>query len=282
MMNFITKNPSRLMPFVGGAILSNFLPTSSDEKIPQFKYASELCVRCKMIFFPSRLSLTKCERRMTRGRNFIADAAERSLPSVVQIQVETESNESGSGSGFLLERSMISGEKDHSGLVVVTNAHVVLTPEEFHSDEKEIQNRTIKIKSFTGVVIDAKVVSFDRAIDLALLEIEENAYLKGADISLASVRHGEFIVALGSPLSFENSVTAGIVSNPKREWDDVCYIQSDASIHVGNSGGPIVDVNGKVVGITSMKVADGVSFAIPIKDAISVLRRIMKQNQIEQ
>lgn len=278
-MNSIMKHPHRMVPLIGGMILSN---RDTNQATPQLESNYKFGVENEKSIFPVfNLSLARCERKMTKGRNFIADAAERSLPSVVQIEVETEANEIGSGSGFLLEKSTVSGVEDHSGLVVVTNAHVVLTPKEFHSEKNTIQDRTVKIRSFTGVVIDAKVVSFDKRLDLAILEIEENTYLKGADVSLANVRHGEFVVALGSPLSFENSVTAGIVSNPKREWDDVYYIQSDASTHVGNSGGPIVDVDGKVIGITSLKIADGVSFAIPIKDAICTLRKLMQQAQIK-
>jgi S1-C subfamily serine protease len=196
---------------------------------------------------------------------------------VVRIEVETEANEMGSGSGFVLAKNKIAGA-DQLGLVIVTNAHVVLTPDEFNdADASSLQNRCVKIESYQGDIVNARLVSFDTKTDLAILEIidESNSLLQGAAISLGELRHGEFIVALGSPLSLENSVTAGIVSNPHRRWGDMRYIQTDACIHVGNSGGPMVNLDGEVIGINSLKIAEGISYAIPIKDAIDVIRKMM-------
>jgi S1-C subfamily serine protease len=206
-------------------------------------------------------------------RNFIADAVEWSLPSVVRIEVETDTLESGSGSGFFIERKKITGTEE-SGIVVVTNAHVVLTPEEFESS-KTNQNRTILIRLSTGSTLKAQLLLYDTDSDLAILEVDEGNNLKGADISLEEIRHGEVIIALGSPLSLENSVTAGIVSNPRRDWQGMQYIQTDAAIHVGNSGGPMVNLFGQVIGINSLKIAEGISYAIPIRDAMQVLNRLL-------
>mmetsp|Transcript_33131 Transcript_33131/g.36692 ORF Transcript_33131/g.36692 Transcript_33131/m.36692 type:complete len:293 (+) Transcript_33131:73-951(+) len=280
-MNSIIKHASsRMIPLAAGMMIMN-TSTSIEQELSDRRISSQ-----NFSFFNTKPSITACDERPATvtttapGRNFLADAAERSLPSVVRIEVETEStNEVGSGSGVLLEKSTVSGDRDHSGVVVVTNAHVILTPDEFEDGGGDnIQNRRVKIESFQGDIVDAKVASFDIGRDLAILEIDEREefFLKGAEVSMGNIRHGEFVVALGSPLRFENSVTAGIVSNPKRKWDDMHYIQSDVSVHTGNSGGPIVNMDGQVIGITSLKVADGISFAIPIKDAISVLRKLMK------
>lgn len=230
--------------------------------------------------------IAHCERvsPVTLGRNFIADAAARSLPSVVRVEVETESREQGSGSGFVVEKSIITGDRQ-PGRVIVTNAHVVLTPEEFdlhaysHPDSNErFQSRSVRIESFKGDVVEARLVSFDIRTDLAILEFDDNADLPSVDLCVKSIRHGEFVVALGSPLSLENSVTAGIVSNPRRRWEDMSYIQTDAAINIGNSGGPMVNLDGEVIGINSLKIAEGISYAIPITDAITVLKNLMTEN----
>jgi S1-C subfamily serine protease len=149
-----------------------------------------------------------------------------------------------------------------------------LTPEEFESS-KTNQNRTILIRLSTGSTLKAQLLLYDTDSDLAILEVDEGNNLKGADISLEEIRHGEFIIALGSPLSLEKSVTAGIVSNPRRDWQGMQYIQTDAAIHVGNSGGPMVNLFGQVIGINSLKIAEGISYAIPIRDAMQVLNRLL-------
>lgn len=280
------RHSCRLLPVMATMMFSGISLNSSPQSEPALN--KESTARSSQSRWPTPsislmqpASTVQCERpsaaAIAPGRNFIADAAERSLPSVVRIEVETEANEMGSGSGFVLEKNKIAGA-DQLGLVIVTNAHVVLTPDEFNdADTASLQNRCVKIESYQGDIVNARLVSFDTKTDLAILEIIDEScnLLQGAAISLGELRHGEFIVALGSPLSLENSVTAGIVSNPHRRWDDMRYIQTDACIHVGNSGGPMVNLDGEVIGINSLKIAEGISYAIPIKDAIHVLRRMM-------
>uniref|UniRef100_A0A7R9WP60 Serine protease n=1 Tax=Craspedostauros australis TaxID=1486917 RepID=A0A7R9WP60_9STRA len=90
------------------------------------------------------------------------------------------------------------------------------------------------------------------------------------------VRHGEFVLAVGAPLSLESSVTVGIVSNPDRNVGVHRYIQTDAAVHIGNSGGPLANIHGQIIGINSIKVAEGITYAIPIHEAIETIRKSMR------
>src|SRR6185503_10579502 len=105
-----------------------------------------------------------------------------------------------------------------------------------------------------GKVVEARVVGLDPETDLAVLKIEMTNLpaLELADSD--TLRQGELVLAFGSPLGLENSVSRGIVSSVARQLrpeDPVVYVQTDAPINPGNSGGPLVDVQGRVIGINT-------------------------------
>jgi Trypsin-like serine proteases, typically periplasmic, contain C-terminal PDZ domain len=149
----------------------------------------------------------------------------------------------------------------------------------------------VKAVLASGEVREAKIVGKDQITDLAVLEID------GAGIETVAVigdsrklRDGEIVIAIGNPLGLSDSLTMGIVSKSKRiipvslsqngvyDWEQE-VIQISAQINQGNSGGALVNLNGEVVGINSMKVADygveGVGFAIPIHNAMPVVEQLL-------
>ncbi|XP_070771806.1 serine protease HTRA1A-like isoform X3 [Enoplosus armatus] len=187
--------------------------------------------------------------------NFIADVVERIAPSVVHIELYRKMTYSkrevavASGSGFVVSED---GQ-------IVTNAHVVAN------------KHRVKVELKSGGTYDAKIKDVDEKSDIALIKIEAPSKLPVLLLGRSSdLRPGEFVVAIGSPFSLQNTVTTGIVSTTQRGGrelglrnSDMDYIQTDAIINYGNSGGPLVNLDGEVIGINTLKVTAGISFAIP-------------------
>ncbi|KAM9051898.1 serine protease HTRA1 isoform 1-T1 [Megaptera novaeangliae] len=187
--------------------------------------------------------------------NFIADVVEKIAPAVVHIELFRKLPFSkrevpvASGSGFIVSED---------GLIV-TNAHVVTN------------KHRVKVELKNGATHEAKIKDVDEKADIALIKIDHEGKLPVLLLGRSSeLRPGEFVVAIGSPFSLQNTVTTGIVSTTQRGGkelglrnSDMDYIQTDAIINYGNSGGPLVNLDGEVIGINTLKVTAGISFAIP-------------------
>ncbi|ODN06172.1 Serine protease HTRA2, mitochondrial [Orchesella cincta] len=200
--------------------------------------------------------------------NFIADVVEAVQDSVVCIEVKDHSTVnwfgipqgSSNGSGFIV--------KDDG--VILTNAHVVAAHKQ----------SSIMVKLYDGRCFAGYVEEVDYESDLATVRINARG-LPTLKLGRSSdTRIGEFVVAMGSPLNLSNTVTSGIVSSTRGASEigihanDINYIQTDAAITFGNSGGPLINLDGEAIGINSMKVMPGISFAIPIDHAKKFLQRI--------
>lgn len=172
----------------------------------------------------------------------------------------------GMGSGFIVSED---------GLIL-TNAHVVDGADE------------VTVKLTDKREFKAKVVGLDKVTDVAVLRIKANKLpvVRLGDPSRARV--GEWVLAIGSPFGFENSVTAGIVSAKSRSLASdsyVPFIQTDVAVNPGNSGGPLLNMDGEAIGINSQIYSrsggyQGVSFAIPIDVAINVQEQLVQHGKV--
>ena len=174
----------------------------------------------------------------------------------------------GQASGFVLRDDGI----------ILTNAHVV-------DGADEVMVKFIDKREFK-----AKVLGVDKASDVAVLKIDAHDLPTLKIGSAANARVGEWVLAIGSPFGFENSATAGIISAKSRSLPDdsyVPFIQTDVAVNPGNSGGPLFNMAGEVIGINSQIYSrsggyQGISFAIPIEVAMKVEEQIVKHGKVER
>ncbi|MCF2148326.1 trypsin-like peptidase domain-containing protein [Desmonostoc muscorum LEGE 12446] len=193
-------------------------------------------------------------------RRFFGDGFPQQIPSEQQLR--------GLGSGFII---------DKSGLVL-TNAHVV----------DKADKVTVRLKD--GRTFEGKVQGIDEVTDLAVVKINAGNDLPVAPLgSSSNVQVGDWAIAVGNPLGFDNTVTLGIVSTLKRSSAQVGisdkrldFIQTDAAINPGNSGGPLLNGRGEVIGINTAIRPDamGIGFAIPIDKAKAIASVLQREGKV--
>lgn len=175
-------------------------------------------------------------------------------PSVVTLK-----GSNGHGSGFVISKEGY----------ILTNYHVIEN------------NNNIKILFQMGFELPAEVLSYSEEFDLALLKVMGSGF-KPLNVEMKPCELGDEVIAIGTPSSTDlsNSVTKGIVSGKRTLENGIEYIQTDVSVSPGNSGGPLINENGHVVGIVSQKLigvgTEGIAFAIPIESALKKLNISLK------
>ena len=201
--------------------------------------------------------------------NAVMAAVERAGPAVVHVGIAKQSRPGGMGSGLIIS----------SDGLVVTNSHVVAGATE------------IAVTTAEGHRVRARVLGDDPHTDIAILRADESLEPPPLEFfDSRKLRRGQLAVALGNPLGFEQTVTTGIVSalgrtlraETGRMIDDV--VQTDAALNPGNSGGPLVDGKGRVIGINTAVIrgAQGICFSVAANTAMDVLTQVLRYGKVRR
>ena len=231
-------------------------------------------------FCPSLFTseLTRIEKNVTITDTGLAEAVDKVYNSVVVVSVYNNNTKYGSGTGFVYS-------EDDDKAYILTNNHVV------EKSDKVMVNFT------DGKNIEAELVGTNAQADIAVLSVDSSDVISVAEIgSSEDVRVGDTTFAVGAPLNsvYSWTVTRGIISGKDRMLQVsstsgnyiMKVIQTDAAINNGNSGGPLCNANGEIIGINSMKLVDesveGMGFAIPIEQAVKYADLIRSGETEEQ
>ena len=226
-------------------------------------------------------------------------AANKILPSIVGIKIEysvnnpmlsmfgqsSTSTATASGSGIIISEDGY----------ILTNNHVISASSSNSSSNSYYQISEASKLTVTlfndSTEYEAKVVGKDEQTDLAVIKIEKNGLSKAEFADSDSIKVGEFAMAVGNPIGMQSSVTCGIISAVNREVTDsdgkkYTLIQTDAAINSGNSGGALVNSEGKVIGVNTLKLSgtgiEGMGFAIPINSTTDVTSQLIQYSKVKR
>lgn len=214
--------------------------------------------------------------------------AQKVLPSIVGIKIKYSVNSvfgaseaEATGSGIIIREDGY----------IVTNNHVVSTESNssYYAIE-EASKMTVNLYNDT-TEYEATIIGTDEYTDLAVIKIDASGLTPATLGNSDNVKVGEFAMAIGCPLGLESTVTSGIISAINRTVDDGVgteynCIQTDAAINSGNSGGALVNSNGEVIGINTLKLAgtgvEGMGFAIPINTTTDVIDQLIQYQTVKR
>lgn len=232
-------------------------------------------------FFPNTpvTNINKTEKEVTVNEKGISDAVEKIYDSVVVVQTYKNKQQVSSGTGFVYKN-------ENNKAYILTNNHVVDGGDEIYvvfTDKKQVLT---------------KVIGTDKFADIAVLQVDSSNIISVAELGASEkTKIGDTVFAVGAPLdnAYSWTVTRGILSGKDRmvevslsnkgssDWI-MKVMQTDAAINSGNSGGPLANSNGEVIGITSLKLVssgvEGMGFAIPIEDALDMANQIISGKNI--
>lgn len=216
-------------------------------------------------------------------------SASKVLPSIVGIKVEyTVTSNFGMGMSQL-------AQAEGSGIIINKDGYILTNNHIINSSDSSIYYEVSKAtKVYVYLYNDetpyeAKIIGTDEETDLAVIKIEKSDLIPAELGDSNSVKIGEFAMAIGNPLGMESSVTSGIISAVNRNVtseDGTTYnlIQTDAAINSGNSGGALINSEGKVIGINTLKLSgsgiEGMGFAIPINDTIDIYKQLIEKGKV--
>ena len=216
-------------------------------------------------------------------------AASKVLPSIVGIKVDYTIT-----SNFMQGMSQAS-QAEGSGIIISKDGYILTNNHIINSADSSIYyevSEATKVSVYLyndETAYEATIIGTDEQTDLAIIKIEKDN-LTAAELGDSnSVKIGEFAMAIGNPLGMESSVTSGIISAVNRSVtseDGTTYnlIQTDAAINSGNSGGALVNAEGKVIGINTLKLSgsgiEGMGFAIPINETIEIYKDLIEHGKV--
>ena len=221
-------------------------------------------------------------------------AANKILPSIVGIQIEYNvtsmfsifggsqtSTATATGSGIIISDDGY----------ILTNNHVVSSSEaEAYYQVSEATKVTVTLFNDT-TEYEATIVGTDEETDLAVIKIDATGLTPAEFADSDSIKVGEFAMAVGSPLGLQSTITCGVVSAVNREVTDTdgktyTLIQTDAAINSGNSGGALVNSEGKVIGVNTLKLTgddvEGMGFAIPINSTTDITSQLIQYSKVRR
>lgn len=222
-------------------------------------------------------------------------AANKVLPSIVGIKVEYNVNSLISMFGRQTQSSTATATG--SGIIIsddgyiLTNNHIVATSSsESYYEVSDATKVTVTLFN-DETEYEAKIIGKDEQTDLAVIKIEKTGLSKAEFADSDSIKVGEFAMAVGNPLGMQSSITCGVVSAVNREVTDsdgktFKLIQTDAAINSGNSGGALVNSEGKVIGINTLKLSgtgiEGMGFAIPINSTTDITSQLIQYSKVKR
>ncbi|MEN3332839.1 MAG: hypothetical protein V7641_2204 [Blastocatellia bacterium] len=221
-----------------------------------------------------------------QGKMLVLDVtgiAERVNDVVVNVRSMAEGGEN-IGSGFIIDPKGLIATNFH--LINAAEGRRTLTPRSQDTTQTKLVNN-VTVTLHDGRQFPASIKGYDEATDIAVLEIQSTGQpLPVADLGDSdSLRVGEWVIAIGNPLGLDHTVTLGIVSAKGRtgfggQFDD--FLQTDAAINPGNSGGPLVNAQGRVVGINTLVLerTQGLSFSIPINTLKAILPQLIERGRV--
>ena len=221
-------------------------------------------------------------------------AANKILPSIVGIQIEYNVTSMFSMFG---NSQTSTATATGSGIIISEDGYILTNNHVVSSSEAESYYQVSEATKITVTLFDddtpyeATIVGTDEETDLAVIKIDKTGLTKAEFADSDSIKVGEFAMAVGSPLGLQSSVTCGIVSAVNREVTDTdgktyTLIQTDAAINAGNSGGALVNSEGKVIGVNTLKLTgtdvEGMGFAIPINSTTDISSQLIEYSKVRR
>ena len=264
-------------------------------------------IRTKLIGNQTTSSISTTNNNSTKSDGYVKQtslenysdtsvyAANKILPSIVGIKIDYTVN----STSIFGRTGSTTATASGSGIIISEDGYI-LTNNHVVSSSSSDSNSYYQISEATKVTVtlfndeteyEAKIVGQDKQTDLAVIKIEKTGLTKAEFADSDDVKDGEFAMAGGNPVNMTSTVTTGIVSAVNRKITDsdgktYTCIQTDAAINSGNSGGALVNAQGKVIGINTLKLSgtgiEGIGFAIPINSTTDITSQLIQYSKVKR